>query len=316
MGSMYTIIFTCAGTLLVTIIGGLIVNKIKNIRPKLIFSIKEAIPISIENMSIGAYLINVTNPSSITIKDITVSISAGSSEIKNGGIKCTEGIEYTDNQVEGSYVLSIPFLKSKEEISITAIAENRYHIPNKPNVTIRSPQSFKLIEKNQINKFSIEKLYFVPAIIAAISVGSILYVILDFPSGLSEQSHTLTFSAERAGLYELVEEYATNNDQNYFPQGPLAYSKAKLSRNDEEIYKYEKFIEYILESSSGMAFKSKCSLLFYLGKIELLLNKKDEAIPHFSQARKSSKSFYNLLIKYNPDVGELLNKEDHSKIKP
>ena len=228
-------------------------------------------------MSIGAYLINVTNPSSTTIKEITVSISAGTSEIKNGGIKCTEGIEYTDNQVEGSYVLSIPFLKSKEEISITAVAENKYHIPNKPNVTIRSPQNFKLIEKNQINKFSIEKLYFVPGIIAALSVGFFL-IFLDFPSGHSTQSHTLTISAERAGLHELVEKYATNNDQNYFPQGPLAYSKAKLSRNDEEIYKYEKFIEYILDSSSGMANKSKCSLFFYLGKIELLLNKKNEAI--------------------------------------
>lgn len=309
MSSLYTIIFTCAGTLLVTIIGGLIVNKIKNIRPKLIFSIKDAIPISIENMSIGAYLINVTNPSSTTIKDITVSISAGSSEIKNGGIKCTEGIEYTDNQVEGSYVLSIPFLKSKEEISITAVAENKYHIPNKPDVIIRSPQSFKLIEKNQINKFSIEKFYFVPGIIAALSVAFFLFIFLDTPNISPNQSHTLALSAERAGLYGLVEKYATNNDQNYFPQGPLAYSKAMLSRNDEEIYKYEKFIEYILDYSSRIAPKSECSLFFYLGKIELLLNKNDEAVLHFNQARKSSKSVYNSLIKYNPDVGELLNKE-------
>ncbi|MGZ5575438.1 MAG: hypothetical protein ACXWEV_01050 [Methylobacter sp.] len=209
-----SIIVTSLITLAVTVVAGLAVEYLKRIKPKLEFSVKESIPIELEdNNKIGANVIYVGNPSSRPIKDINIRIKAAGLEIRNGGIKSTTGLDYDLKEEGESILVGIPFLKHKDYISITSIIEGRYRIPKAPEVTIRSPDNYKLINKNEPTFRPLFQLISTPAIISALTVGATLGVV-DNPLSLSprtDQGAVLALSAALAGLPDVASNYTSNS---------------------------------------------------------------------------------------------------------
>lgn len=295
MGNISTILVTSVATLIVTIIAGLLIEYLKRIKPKIIYRLKEAIPIKLDDKLIGANVLTIENPSSITVKDIVVIIKSELNDIKNGGIRCTKALDYKIDEVGNTLTVTIPFLKKNDEFSITTVTEGRSYIRSKPELSIRSPDNFKLVEDNELKESKRFK-FLTPGIIAGSAVAFALFTNIGSTSFVvREQSNTLTIAAAEAGLPELAESYAMSKDIYYYPQGALAYSKSKSTSDLELIKKYKRFISILLDSRDYMNGISVSALSFYLGQIELLLGEKDEAEEQFKLSEKSDSKEYNRL---------------------
>ena len=297
MNNIWTILITAAATLLVSVIGGLVIEYMKRIKPKLLYKITDAVPIEINEKTICANVITLNNPSSKTIKEVSIKIKTTAKLVQNGGIKCTEGMEYSVLTTGALLSILIPFLKPKDEVSITAITEGATDIPKYPDVSIRSPEVFKLVNQDNIKEAKPYKALLALAVIASVTTGLALSIdhLTDFP--FSEQSVTLTVAATTAGLPHLAAQYAFHKDVYYYSSAALAYALAKESQTLEEQNKYRMFLLKVIESADYMSSLSKCALHFYLGKIEQLLNHKEAAQSYFAQAKKDNEKHYSKLFK-------------------
>lgn len=292
-----TIVVTTFLTFVVTVIAGLAVEYFKKIKPKLEYSIKESIPIELDGKKVGANIIYVSNPSSRPVKDITIRIKATGSAIKNGGVKTTTGLDY-DLKEEGDTIqISIPFLKFKDYISLTSIMEGRYSIPKEPDVTIRSPDTYKLIKKNEASERPLISILSTPSLVAAVVVGATL-VLTDnpfFPKARSDQSTNLELAAALVGLPEVAKIYTSGNGIYYYNQGPYAYSLAKSASTSDEKRKFKQFLIQTMQISGHMNSSSKAALCFFVGKISLLLNEKSDAESWFQKSKDLNEPEYQFL---------------------
>lgn len=264
-----TIVITTITTLVVTIIAGIAVEYFKKIKPKLEYSIKEAIPIELDGKIIGANVVQIENPSSNPVKEIVLKIKSEGVSIKNGGVKSTTGLDYSVIEDGDTLQITIPFLKYKDYLSITSIVEGRYSIPKNPNVTVRSPDSYTLINTKDAKDGSrgflssiSQSRVLVPATIAAATVS----FSLGFGGGAShfgvrsDQGTNLAIAAAVAGLPQLAHDYKSNSGIYYYNQGPYIYSIAKASKSKEEVAKLKLFLVETTKISEKMSEESRASI--------------------------------------------------------
>jgi hypothetical protein len=293
-----TIVLTAAATLIVTVIAGVVLDYFRKSKAKIIYSIREAIPIKLDNKSVGSYSIEIANQSRQTIRDVTCHIEAVPAVIKNGGIWTSPGLQYSVSEEKG-ILLSIPYLNQNEEIQITIIAESPVYVPEKPEVAIRAPQEFSLVKINKISERKGFRFpFFTSGVIAAI-VTAIALSIVTIRFDVS-QKDVLTFSSAVSGLSHFSEIYATADDLRYYNQGDLAFAFAAKTTDAVEIEKYRRFIQVTLDHAPRMMDSSRCVLYYNLGKIDLLLKDKEKAIINFRRAYDLAPS----LVKSRLDVDE------------
>ncbi len=297
MENIGTIIITAVITLVVGIFAGVAVEFFKKIKPKLKYSVKESIPINLDGKKIGANVIEISNPSSKTVKDIVLKIRATGAAVINSGVKTTTGLNYEIIESDETLEVKIPFLKAKDFLSITTILESKYIIPNKPDVTVRSPDNFKLIEENgepnRKNNF-IVSLAIPPALVAATVVGATLTIGVN-PFSVNariEQGANLALSAALVGLPNLASQYVSNDKIRYYNQGPYVYSLAKSSDDIAKVKLYGEFLIKTIEVSGVMASSSKSALYFFIAKIHILQNEKKEAATWFEKSKETNEEEY------------------------
>lgn len=303
MENMNVIIITALVTLIVTVIAGIAVEYFKNIKAKIKYSVRESIPIELNGKKIGANIIDISNPSSKTVKDITLKIQAIGVEIRNGGINTTVGLDYNLIENNDTIEVKIPFLKSKDMLSITTILENEYSIPNKPNVTIRSPDNFKtIIENDNQDKFSI--MSFLPALIAAATVGASLSIVNIYMS--RDQSVTLVLSASLVDLPDLAEKYITSTGIHYYNQGPYIYALAKNSKDPLERKKYIAFLINTIDTAENINSGSKAALSFFIAKIYKLQEDHNNSQLWYIKSKDANSNEYANLINYYKNENSLV----------
>lgn len=204
------IFLTALATLAVTVAAGLILDYWRNSKPKIVMKVREALPIEVEGKKIGAYQVAVFNASKKTIKDISMFIEARGANLKNGGISCPQGFVHEVNINEGEIKVEIPFFKEKEEISLTIIAESTYFLPAKPDVAVRSPNTFKILDSQEFDNKGIPFFGSLTGpIVASITATAMALTITAFDFMPKDQKDVLSFAASNAGLPELVTLYAT-----------------------------------------------------------------------------------------------------------
>lgn len=296
MENLGSIVITSLVTLLVTIIGGVIVDFVKKIKPKLTYSVKESIPIDLDGKKIGANIIEVKNPSSKTVKDLVLKISSKGTSIKNSGVNTTQGLEYEVIENLGVLEIKIPFLKHQDYVSVTTILEAEKYVPQKPEVTVRSPDIFKLIKLNRgaEDKSTSSTALVFPAVIAAMGVAITLSSLtrLDIPflfenkktveqaasfGARHDQATNLVLASTLANLPELSEKYVIGGAVYYYNQGPYVYSLARNSSSKEDINRYSDFLIETIKISPYISPRSKSSIYFFLGKIAVLSGDKTES---------------------------------------
>lgn len=287
MDSLSTILTTSVATLLITVLAGLIVEYIKRRKPKLRFMIKNSIPLKLDDKYIGANIVNIENPSSKTIKDIVVKLKTTTGKIRNGGVQTTKGLDYEIEENGDSLELCIPFLKLKDSISITTILEGKYCIPDKPEMTVRSPDAFALVNYEKKRKGVLENNWLYPAATAATVVAISMSFVSDiFFTVRSNQSANLVLSAALIGLPNIAENYISNSGISYYNQGPYIYSLAKTSDNINMLEKYRQFLIRVLDIAPEITSSSKSAICFFIGKISQLQNNKNESEKWFIESKK------------------------------
>jgi hypothetical protein len=204
-----TILLTAIVTLLVTVFSGVALDFIRNARPTVAYTVKDAIPIDLgNNKCVGAYVVFLVNKSRRVVKALTCHIEAGSAKLRNGGVKADQGVELDILESETSLSIAIPYLKRNEGVEITVVAEGWY-IPKSPAVAVRSPNDVTIIAEERASRPRLAARFAFAGLVAA-TVGVFATVLVEARLSLS-QKDVLTFAASVAGLPKLAEAYATSS---------------------------------------------------------------------------------------------------------
>lgn len=148
---MANIIKTAIITIIISFISGLMLEYYKNLAPRLLCNIKNAMPIKINNKKICAYIITVSNVSNKTIHELTLYIQSPHTNLRITDAKITKGLKFDSSIEDNTIDVYIPFLSKNDKFSVTVYAENQYEMFNKPVIIIRSPENFKQIDSLKQN---------------------------------------------------------------------------------------------------------------------------------------------------------------------
>lgn len=301
-----TIVLTALATLLVTIIGGIILDYFRNARPRVAFGVKDAVPIDMGDNRVGAYLVSLANASRRVVKDVTCHIKAPPAKLRNGGVSASQGLQYSVTDAESGLQITIPYLKANDEMQVTVIAEAPIYVPTSPDVAIRSPHELNVVAAGHSGRLKGLRLGFLTAsVMAAVVSGLAVAVVQVVP--FTTQRDILTFAASLAQLPRLAEMYATTSEHtDYYNQGDLAYALASASSDRVEIMKYRKLLVVLLDSDVWMLNESRANLYYSLGKIDILLGDKNTAIKDFQEALSHKKSTVEMKAKLDSAVHQFM----------
>jgi tetratricopeptide (TPR) repeat protein len=296
-----TILLTAVATLIVTVAAGLVLDYLRRAKARIVYSVRDAIPIKLDNKTIGAYLIEFANQSKQTIRDVTCHVKAEPATLRNGGIWTSQGLQYSISE-ENGILLTIQYLNQGDEMQLTAIAESSAYVPKKPEVAIRAPQQFSLVNVDKIKDRKGFKLpLFMAGSIASLVTGVALAIVTSGLPLFSEgQKDVLTFAAAVSGLPQFSSIYSTADRLSYYNQGDLAFAYASQATDAAEIDKYRRFLLITLDRAPRMLKGSRSVLYYNVGKIDLLLKDREKANIHFRRAYELAPS----LIKGRLEVEE------------
>ncbi len=147
---MTNIIKTAIITIIISFISGLLLEYYKNLAPRILCTIKNAIPIKISNKKLCAYIITLSNVSNKTIHELTLYIQSSQTNLRSTDAKITRGLKFDSSIKDNILDVYIPFLSKDDKFSVTVYSENQYAM-NKPIIIIRSPENFKQIDSLEQN---------------------------------------------------------------------------------------------------------------------------------------------------------------------
>lgn len=297
-----TLIISAILTLLCTIVAGIVIEYYKKSSPKIEYNIQDAIPISMEGKKIGANIITVRNPSSKQVRDLVIKIHSLARLVKNGGINSSDGLCYTVAEDNDILCINIPFLKSGERISVTSITEDKYYVPSKPEVSIRSPDEYKLIDTNAVQERGFFKWLGSSTItsVTAALIATLTFTVsslTELPyttNAKREQSQNLILVAAKLGLPEIARNYISTTGIYYYNQGPYIYLLAKTTDDMGQRKKLRDFLINTLRISDVSKVSRSC-VSYFIGKISLLLNENTEADSWFQESKAINRDEYDFL---------------------
>ncbi len=280
-----TILITGFSTLLVTILAGVLLDFVRNARPRVVYSVKDAVFIELEGKHIGAYVVSLQNTSKRVVKDLECHLKSKSSvsvKLRDGGIAAPQGMKYSVDEVDDNLRVTIPYLNRDDALTITVIAESRFSPYRALSVAIRTPHDVKVVQKDlEAPPRGYNRVFLVAAAIATAASPLATYLL----SGNNEPSDVLTFAAAASNLPHLAEIYATGSRTiHYYNQADLACALAASTDKRIEIDSYRRFLSLTLQLSSRMVSSSKANLYYCRGKLDLQVGDKASAIQDFKEA--------------------------------
>ena len=148
---MLNFIKTAIITIIISFASGLLLEYYKNLAPRILCSVGNAIFIQMNNKKIYAYIITVTNESNKTIHELTLNIQSSQTNLKSTDAKITKGLKFNSSIKNNILDVYIPFLSKGDKFSVTVYVEKQYTVNNKPVIVIRSPENFKEIDSVEQN---------------------------------------------------------------------------------------------------------------------------------------------------------------------
>ncbi|EJP6472572.1 hypothetical protein NHI66_003587 [Clostridium botulinum] len=146
---MINVIKTAIITIIISFISGLLLDRYKNLAPRILCNVGKGIPIDINNKKFNAYIITVRNISNKIIHDITLNVQNHHSNLKITDAKITKGLKFDSSIKDDVLDVSIPFLSKDDEFSVTVYVDNECGSHKEPVVVIRSPEKFKEVNSEE-----------------------------------------------------------------------------------------------------------------------------------------------------------------------
>lgn len=139
---MMNIIKTAIVTIIISIISGLLVERFKNLAPRILCNIGKGTPIKLNNKKVYAYKVTVSNLSKKIVHELSLNIQSAQSSIKIADAKITKGLKFDSSAKDNILDIFIPFLSKDDKFSVTVYVENY----KKPTIVLHSPENFKEID--------------------------------------------------------------------------------------------------------------------------------------------------------------------------
>ncbi|MCR1935085.1 hypothetical protein ACQX0N_06040 [Clostridium tepidum] len=146
---MINVIKTAIVTIIISFISGLLLDRYKNLAPRILCKIGKGIPIDISNKKFKAYTVTVRNISNKIIHDITLNVQSHHSNLKIADAKITKGLKFDSSTEDDVLDVFIPFLSKDDEFSVTVYVDNEHGVCKDPIVVIRSPENFKEVNSEE-----------------------------------------------------------------------------------------------------------------------------------------------------------------------
>lgn len=291
---MLTIVLTALTTLIVTVAAGVLLDYIRNRKPRLEYSLQDAVPFKIGDKYFGAYVVELRNPSSTTVKDLTLSLEVERASVRSGGVERSTGLNFKEKIENGHYQIDIPYLKKGEYLSAIVICEASLWILS-PELAVRSPDAFSRVERDKAEgwlKSSARRFSFA----GVVGATSVLVAFTGGPQILSGNFASVRdvtmLAADAAKLPDVVELILNQKEPSYHDLAMIAYARAIRSPSPEERQRYKHFLELMLTGAGWrIASTSKCLLLFNLSRVEALLSESEASATHLTEATKECPSF-------------------------
>jgi hypothetical protein len=314
---MWTIVTTLESTLVVTAVG-LVVDFLRNLGPRLIFSTTTTIPVRIANKSnyVGAYELKVRNDSRKKAEEITLHLRAGSASLRVEDYSAPAGLKLVSETDDEGIKIPLAYLKPADMLRLLVVAEGSY-VPKSLDVTISSPnkiaaKSVKDVESGRpFLRFTFGAFFGIVAIFLIFYAGRASYLMESSTAQAFElnRRQIMVSAAADSGPPNLAISFATTDDPTYYEGGDLAYSLAAASSKPGEIEKYRRFLSLTLGTATAMAPESQANLLYSLGKIDILLSDENSASNDFKSSIAKSRSTVEFRLRSDPKTREFLIKK-------
>jgi hypothetical protein len=143
---MLGVIKTAIITIVISFISGLLLDYYKNLAPRLLCHVGNAISMNLEGKKVFAYIVTVANVSNKIIHEITLDIQNKQNNLKIAETKITRGLKFNSSIKDKTLDVNIPFLSKGDKFSVTLYVEGQRAPLAKPVIILRSPEKFKRIE--------------------------------------------------------------------------------------------------------------------------------------------------------------------------
>ncbi len=145
--NMINIIKTAVATIIISIISGLLLDRFKNLAPRILCNIGNGVPMQINNKKVYAYSVAISNLSKKIVHELTLNIQSSQSNLNIADAKITKGLKFDYSIKDGILNIDIPFLNKDDKFSVTVYVEDQNGVHNnKPVAIIRSPENFKQVD--------------------------------------------------------------------------------------------------------------------------------------------------------------------------
>ncbi|PJI07584.1 hypothetical protein CUB90_06775 [Clostridium sp. CT7] len=139
---MMNIIKTAIVTIIISIISGLLVERFKNLAPRILCNIGRCTPIKLNNKKVYAYKVTVSNLSKKIVHELSLNIQSAQSSIRIADAKITKGLKFDSSAKDKMIDIFIPFLGKDDKFSVTVYMENY----KQPTIVLHSPENFREID--------------------------------------------------------------------------------------------------------------------------------------------------------------------------
>lgn len=150
---MLSVLKTAIVTITLSFISGVLLDRYKNISPRIVCSIGKGISLKIRGKKIRAYVLKVTNVSKHTIHNLNLNVQGGLANLNIDDAKITKGLKFDISKNTNSCDVTIPFLSKNDEFSIKVFLEDLEGKKSRPIIALRSPEDFKRIDSCEDDGF-------------------------------------------------------------------------------------------------------------------------------------------------------------------
>jgi hypothetical protein len=310
---MKDILLTAIATLIVTVVGGMLLNYLSKQRMKIKYLIRESTPMQLgeDKKYIAINLIEFWSATNTSIENTTVIIETQSTEIIKIEYSATNACKVEVKKNERSEIeILVPLLKKGDKVSVSILLENAFRWSGSLRVHFRNIKNVKIVnddEKGKKEVFFVK--YFGVGLLASSIVAGSLGIFTNQQTITNQKDH-LVFIASISDFPELASYYNAMSDVKYFNQGDYIFAIAKKVNDKSEIRRYYLFlnnlINYIGNDIAGI---SKTAIFYSLAKLNYLLEDSSGVQRDFNAAIGINKAFVTNRLKYDKEFLEYLEKE-------
>lgn len=318
----WLIIITAVITGLITLTVGVILLKIQNKEPELVYTITDTQPFPGKDQNFAIYNVTISNSGKTPISNVLAVIQVPSATLDDTRFTTALSLEYTREIVGDTLNLNIPEFNPNDTISVSILATSTSVLPTRPQVSTRGAgivgvQKITSPENLTRNLFPLSIISGLAGLIAAIFTMFFIPIIRGHAiiSGKhrEEQNEILAYLCGIHNLTDEVQDYLSRPrrtsywaEADRFAAIAVANPATKKAENVEMLLKDLLAYAAIAEISKGIIY-------YDIARIEVARGNRDEAGTYLKEAKKHAGKLIDIRLKVDSALRDIPNKDTDNR---